>query len=105
MSFEVEITRFALNDLEEARDFYRQQGVELGDYFLDALLTDIESLALYGGIHPRVDRLYRLLSRRFPYGIYYRIVGKKVEVIAVLDLRRNPSENAKRLRGRGEAAR
>ncbi len=43
MSFEVEITRFALKDLEEARNFYRRQGVELGDYFLDALLTDIES--------------------------------------------------------------
>ena len=34
--------------------------------------------------------LYRLLSKRFPYGIYYEIRDEVVIVVAVLDLRQNP---------------
>ena len=34
--------------------------------------------------------LYRLLSKRFPYGIYYEIRDEVVIVVAVLDLIQNP---------------
>jgi hypothetical protein len=36
----------AFNDLAEGRDFYEQQGEDLGDYFLDSLFSDIDSLVL-----------------------------------------------------------
>ena len=99
--YRVEITEFALKDLEEAKRFYAAILPELGDYFIDTLLTDIESLAFYAGIHQKIEGLYRLLSRRFPYGIYYRIVGsQKVQVVAVLDLRRDPGKNRDRLETR-----
>jgi hypothetical protein len=59
----------AHNDLAAGRAFYEQQGDGLGDYFLDSVFSDIDSLALYGGIHPKVMGHHRLLTRRFPYAV------------------------------------
>lgn len=77
-------------DLEISEKFYEKQSQGLGKYFRDSIISDIESLWLYGGIHTRVFGLYRLLSKRFPYGIYYEIKENTVIVVAVLDLRQNP---------------
>jgi len=78
-------------DLKIAEDFYEKQNKGLGGYFRDSIISDIESLWLYAGIHSRVFSLYRLLSKRFPYGIYYEIKENTVIVVAVLDLRQNPN--------------
>ena len=43
----------AAEDIENARDFYGAQEPGIGDYCVDSLLADIESLALYHGIHLR----------------------------------------------------
>lgn len=80
----------AFNDLADGRDFYEKQGAGLGDYFLNSLFSDIDSLALYAGIHRKVFGFHRLLSKRFPYAIYYRFDGKTTTVYRVLDLRQNP---------------
>ena len=32
---------------------YEDQGEGLGDYFFDSVFSDVDSLALYGGIHPK----------------------------------------------------
>jgi plasmid stabilization system protein ParE len=80
----------ARNDLADGRDFYERQGEGLGGYFLDSLFSDIDSLMLYAGIHRKVFGFHRLLSKRFPYGIYYQFNGQDVIVYRVLDLRQNP---------------
>ena len=59
--------------------------------FLNSLFSDIDSLHLHAGIHPRYLGYFRLLSRRFPFAIYYRLTGKIARVHAVLDCRRNPA--------------
>lgn len=79
-------------DLKIAEIFYEKQSKGLGRYFKDTIISEIESLWLYAGIHSRVYGLYRLLSKRFPYGIYYEIEEKIVIVVAVLDLRQNPND-------------
>jgi len=58
--FEVITTEFALNDLSLARAFYNNQSTELGDYFFDSLITDIESLTFYAGIHLKEDKFYKI---------------------------------------------
>jgi plasmid stabilization system protein ParE len=80
----------ARDDLAEARDFYERQGEGLGGYFLNSLFSDIESLMLYAGIHRKIFGFHRLLSKRFPHGIYYQFTGEEVIVYRVLDLRQNP---------------
>jgi plasmid stabilization system protein ParE len=83
----------ALDDLFEGRLFYEKQGKGLGDYFFDSLFSDIDSLMLYGGIHQKFFSYHRMLSRRFPYAIYYKLEEESVVVVwRVLDLRRNPKK-------------
>jgi hypothetical protein len=80
----------AAADLEEGRTFYECREAGVGDYFIDSLLSDLDSLVLYAGIHGRHFGFYRMLSRRFPFGVYYDIVGDAVCVYAILDMRREP---------------
>jgi plasmid stabilization system protein ParE len=48
---------------------------------------------LFAGIHREVFGYYRLLARRFPYAVYYRIEGKQLAVVwRVLDLRQAPAK-------------
>ena len=83
----------AFNDLADGRDFYEQQTEGLGGYFLDSLFSDIDSLVLYAGIHRKVFGLHRLLSKRFPYAIYYQLeTGDTVVVFRVLDCRQHPGK-------------
>ncbi len=69
-----------------------------GDYFLDSLWSDINSLRLYAGVHTVYHGYHRLLSKRFPFAIYYRIEGRIARVRAVLDCRRDPVWISERLR-------
>ncbi|TRO83217.1 type II toxin-antitoxin system RelE/ParE family toxin [Desulfuromonas acetexigens] len=93
------IAAAARRDLERGYRFYEAQGEGLGNYFLDALFSDIDSLRLYAGVHPQVwNGYHRLLARRFPYAIYYRLDDEVVFIYAVLDCRRNPETHEKRLR-------
>ena len=87
----IKILSTAESDLEEGHRFYESQADGLGDYFLDSLYSDIDSLAYFAGIHRLVFGHHRLLSKRFPFAVYYRITNDEAIVFAVLDCRRNPS--------------
>jgi plasmid stabilization system protein ParE len=79
-------------DLKEGFDFYEQQESGLGGYFLDSLFSDIDSLLIHAGVHPTYFlSYYRMLSKRFPFAVYYRIDGNNVLVYAVLDCRKSPA--------------
>ena len=70
----------AKNDLKAGYFFYESKGVGL-----------IDSLKLFAGIHAvHFDKYYRMLSKRFPYAIYYQVENVEVLVFAVIDCRRNP---------------
>ena len=69
----VEILDEAEQDLVDGFLFYESQSEGLGDYFLDSLFSDIDSLQLYAGIHALHFGYHRLLSRRFPFAAYYRV--------------------------------
>ena len=85
------ISEDALHDLNEGFLFYEAQQPGLGDYFSTCLRADIEGLRLTAGVHRVVYRDYhRLLSRVFPYGIFYTRLDAEVAVWAVIDLRRDP---------------
>ena len=97
----ISIQPSALSDLRSGFHFYESQEGGLGGYFLDTLYSEIDSLQLYAGIHTIHFGIYhRLLSKRFPYGIYYEMIGTTVSVAAILDLRRDPKWIARKLRGR-----
>ncbi len=87
----IKILNAAENDIEEGYRFYESQDSGLGSYFLDSLYSDIDSLAYFGGMHRVVMGHHRLLAKRFPFAVYYRIVDNEVVVFAVLDCRRSPN--------------
>ncbi len=80
----------AERDLELGADFYESQREGLGRYFNDCLSSDIESLRLYAGVHPRSFGLYRCASDRFPFAIFYDFDGTNVDIYAILDCRQDP---------------
>lgn len=84
------ILDLAETDLVTGYQFYEQQSAGIGSYFMNTLLSDIDSLRLYAGIHRQVFGVHRLLSKRFPYAIYYTVAADQVSVWRVLDCRRKP---------------
>ena len=59
--------------------------------------ADIESLHIYAGIHIVISDYFRLLAKRFPFAIYYKIENKIIYIYAILDCRKNPNTLTKRL--------
>lgn len=86
----IKILLSAVDDLRSGQHFYESQREGLGAYFLDSLFSDIDSLLLYSGIHSKVYGYHRLLSKRFPYAIYYSVDNDVIIVMRILDLRQDP---------------
>ena len=54
----------AQDDLADGRLFYEKQGEGLGEYFFDSLFSDIDSLTLYGGVHPKIFGYHRMVVQK-----------------------------------------
>ena len=89
----------AKEDLRNGWFFYERQSPGLGDRFLDAIEAEVQTLALYAGIHLKVEGIYRMLIRRFPFALYYLIDDDTIAIYAILDCRRDPNGLRKRLGG------
>ncbi len=70
----IQILEDAQQDILDGFYFYESQEKGLGDYFLDSIFADIDSLQLYAGIHPWYFGYQRLLSKRsfFRHILYSR---------------------------------
>ncbi|OHD96773.1 MAG: hypothetical protein A3E21_03355 [Sulfurimonas sp. RIFCSPHIGHO2_12_FULL_36_9] len=93
----IEILDEAEKDIAIGVHFYESQSEGLGKYFLNSIFSDIESLHIYGGIHIVISDYYRLLSKRFPFSMYYKMSNKTIYIYAVLDCRKKPSWIQERL--------
>jgi hypothetical protein len=91
----ISILPSAMDDLAEGFLFYEKQEAGLGDYFLNSLPADVDSLRLYAGIHRKVFGFHRQLSKRFPFAIYYETAREQTFVRAILDCRRDPNGSGK----------
>ena len=94
----IRVLDLAERDMQAGFSFYEAQQTGVGDYFLDSMYSEIDSLFLYAGIHNRVFGYHRQLCRRFPYAIYYNTEADQIFVWRVLDLRRDPTWIAEQLR-------
>ena len=94
----IRILTSAKKDLKDGHDFYELQQKGIGTYFLDSLFADIESLKLFAGIHSiHFDNYHRLLSKRFPFAIYYKIVDSEIRIYAIVDCRKKPAWHREKL--------
>lgn len=80
----------AAEDVKCGLLFYDRIEPGVGEYFKQSILADLERLSFLHGIHSKHFGLFRMIAGRFPFGIYYRDTDQATEVIAILDLRRDP---------------
>ena len=94
----IRISDAAKVDLLEGFQFYENQEENIGAYFLDSLYSDIDSLKLFAGIHRKKFGYYWMLSKTFPFAVYYEIESPGIVLIhAVIDCRQNPKSIEQRL--------
>jgi hypothetical protein len=86
----IRILRTAIEDLAAGRIFYDRQSDGVGGYFVSCMYAEIDALVLQAGHHRIINGYHRIITRRFPYAIYYEKSGQTVVVHRVLDCRRNP---------------
>jgi plasmid stabilization system protein ParE len=89
--------REAVGDVRAAFDWYERQRAGLGDEFL-AALSRAEDTVRANPLAFRVIRrdARRVMLRRFPYQIIYRVVSDVVVVVACFHGRRSPKRRESR---------
>jgi plasmid stabilization system protein ParE len=100
----IRLLSLAEQDLLAGFRFYERQSTGVGSYFLDTLYSEIDSLVLYAGIHHQFAGYFRLLSRRFPWAVYYKVEAGEIQIWRVLDCRRKPSRILRQLQPRHSRA-
>lgn len=88
----VRFTSAACRELAEAAEFYETQQSGLGDRFL----TEIEEAMTRIRKHPDLwahvsPSVRRCLVHRFPFALFYHVTANEIQILAVADLRRDPS--------------
>ena len=91
MNFPVIIRPEAEADLSEVKQWYERQRQGLGLEFTLSVEEALERIRRLPHVHAELYKgVRRAPTRRFPYGVYYRVVGDSVVVIAVMHSRRDP---------------
>ena len=89
MSWRVIIRPNAEADVQEAWSWYESQRAGLGDELLMEIRAAVRRLEMDPEHRPFYYREFRrLLTRRFPYKLFYRIEGDRVIVFRILHAKR-----------------
>jgi len=88
-SYALSLTKLSQKDIYLSEAFYEEQSQNLGTYFYNSIISDLDTLKFYAGIHAKYFGFYRMLTKRFPYAIYYEIKDEIVIVHAVLHTRKD----------------
>ena len=93
MSHEIRVRVRAQKDIESAARWYEAQRAGLGGEFMDEVGSAFSQIAenpkKYREIHRQTRRA---MLQRFPFGVYYRIRGEVVSIIAVMHSSRDPKQ-------------
>lgn len=97
--YRVIINAFAESDLEVASNWYASRKEGLDRDFIDEIEKAIQRIQ----VNPRQFAVVRMQIRmsvvkRFPYGIYFYIIGDIINIFAVFHFSRNPKVVQKRLK-------
>ncbi len=87
-------------DIVKGASFFDGQRDGLGDYFIDCVFSDLRELETQAVLHEVVFGLHRKLVNRFPFAIYYIADAKTIDVVAILDCRRDPQLISETIRSR-----
>ena len=89
----------AADELEAAAHWYEEQRRGLGSEFIRTVEARLDSIQRTPQLYPCIYRenVRRALLKRFPYGLIFRDLSNRIEIISVFHLRRDPAKLTKRL--------
>lgn len=93
MSYSIDYTSEAQDDISSAYCWYELKVVGLGEQFLDSLYQ-IEQIILKNPVlFPKVlHDIRRAVVHKFPYSIFYEIIETRITVISVMHTSKKPKE-------------
>jgi toxin ParE1/3/4 len=98
--FPVYVRREAELDLIDAYCWYEERRAGLGAAFLLSVEAAVALIRRFPESHPNVHKdVRRVLTRRFPYGVFYVVERERIVVIAVFHAKRDPRRWQARARG------
>jgi hypothetical protein len=101
MSLPLIVLDCAVADLQQAIDQYDRRAPGLGE----SLYWQVEETIDFIEANPHSYQIdfgtfHRAPTHRFPFCVYYRVLPKVIEVVAILDCRRNPLTIRSQVRSR-----
>lgn len=90
MRLPVILSPAADQELDEAAAWYEQRA-GLGEQFVERVQEALDRIGRAPERHATTYRdIRRVRVQRFPYGVFYRILNDRIEVIAVFHDKRDP---------------
>ena len=78
-------------ELNQAVDYYDECQKGLGLEFLKEMYRTVQNVLAFPDAWPQLSaNTRRCLSKRFPYGIVYKVTPEEIFIIAVMNLGREP---------------
>jgi plasmid stabilization system protein ParE len=85
-------------DIEAAFDWYEGEEPGLGFEFLDELRLAYQTILDHPfGYQERRSGIRRILTRRFPYAVFFSIEPATIIIVAVISTARDPAEWQRRI--------
>jgi toxin ParE1/3/4 len=85
------IRKRAETQVEEAFHWYERKKRNLGDDFLEAIEESLTAIELNPqAFQLKYKEIRAVYTKRFPYGVFYIVVNKRIIIMAVFHLSRNP---------------
>lgn len=92
MSYKLVIEPLAIEDIQQAIDYYDHQQIGLGEKFEQELDRQIRILSSTPHFQIRYDQVHCLPLKKYPFMIHYTIdeLGKTVIIRAIFHTSQNP---------------
>jgi plasmid stabilization system protein ParE len=93
VTLKVRVRSRARTDIDRAAHWHESRRAGLGDEFLNEVEATFARITENPESYAEVYRsTRRALLRRFPFGVFYRVLGETAIVVAVMHSSRNPDE-------------
>jgi len=99
VTYSVEFSQFAVDDLAEILDWYKDQREGLNKEFtlaLETALKQIETNPIASQLRFKQSR--NILLQRFPYKVVFKVFESKIKIVGIIHHARHPKLIRKRLK-------
>ncbi len=91
MTLQAAYRRRVGRDLAEAYAWYEAQRAGLGEELLASVAASLDAVAQFPEMFARVHgEVRRAVVARFPYVVFYRVESRRLVVLAILHMARDP---------------